>query len=87
MWHNDRGSGWHYDALGGAFSLGLDDNNAHVQPNGAYHYHGIPVALLRQLSGGREQMTLVGWAADGFPIYALWGHRAAGDAAKPGGAS
>lgn len=83
MWHNDRASGWHYDALGGAFSLGLDDNNAHVQPNGAYHYHGIPVALLRQLSGGREQMTLVGWAADGFPIYAVWGRREAGDAASP----
>lgn len=75
MWHNDRESGWHYDALGGAFSLGLDANNAHVQPNGAYHYHGIPVALLQRLSGTRAQMTLVGWAADGFPIYAAWGHR------------
>ncbi len=82
MWHNDRASGWHYDALGGAFSLGLDDNNAHVQPNGAYHYHGVPVALLRRLSGGKQQMTLVGWAADGFPIYAVWGHRLAGDAAS-----
>jgi hypothetical protein len=80
MWHNDRASGWHYDALGGGFSLGLDINNAHVQPNGAYHYHGVPVALLRRVSGGREQMSLVGWAADGFPIYALWGHREAGDA-------
>jgi hypothetical protein len=83
MWHNDRESGWHYDALGGAFSLGLDANHAHVQPNGAYHYHGIPVALLQRLSGGKEQMTLVGWAADGFPIYATWGHRDAADAASP----
>jgi len=83
MWHNDRDSGWHYDALGGAFSLGLDANNAHVQPNGAYHYHGIPVALLARLSGGKAQMTLVGWAADGFPIYAVWGHRDAADAASP----
>ena len=85
MWHNDRASGWHYDAKGDAFSLGLDTNNAHVQPNGAYHYHGIPTALLVQLSGGREQMTLVGWAADGFPIYARWGHRTATDAASPVG--
>lgn len=83
MWHNDRDSGWHYDALGGAFSLGLDSNNAHVQPNGAYHYHGIPVALLQRLSGGQEKMTLVGWAADGFPIYAAWGHRDAAHAASP----
>jgi hypothetical protein len=76
-WHDDHDSAWRYDAKGGAFSLGLDANNAHVQPNGAYHYHGIPVALLRQLSGGKEQMTLIGWAADGFPIYAVWGHRTA----------
>jgi hypothetical protein len=82
-WQNDRSSGWHYDAKGGAFSLGLDTNNAHVQPNGAYHYHGVPTDLLRQLSGGRAQMTLVGWAADGFPIYAVWGHR---NAADPGSA-
>ncbi len=80
MWHNDRDSGWHYDALGGAFSLGLDANNAHVQPNGAYHYHGIPVALLQRLSGGQARLTLVGWAADGFPIYAAWGHRDATNA-------
>lgn len=83
MWHNDRASGWHYDALGGAFSLGLDTNNAHVQPNGAYHYHGIPVALLQRLSGGNARMTLIGWAADGFPIYATWGHRDAKNATSP----
>ena len=82
-WHDDRESGWHYDALGGAFSLGLDANHAHVQPNGAYHYHGIPVALLQRLSGGKAQMTLIGWAADGFPIYAASGHREATDPASP----
>lgn len=79
MWQNDRNSGWHYEAQGNGFSLGLDTNFAHVQPNGAYHYHGVPLDLLTRLSGGREQMTLVGWAADGFPIYAVWGYRAAGD--------
>lgn len=79
-WQNDRDSGWHYDALGGAFSLGLDADNAHVQPNGAYHYHGIPTALLARLSSGKKQMTLVGWAADGFPIYAQWDHRDPKDA-------
>lgn len=81
-WHNDRESGWHYEAKGDAFSLGLDANNAHVQPNGAYHYHGIPTALLSRLSGGRPAMTLLGWAADGFPIYGPWGHEVAADPAS-----
>lgn len=81
-WHNDRQSGWHYDAKGNAFSLGLDANNAHVQPNGAYHYHGIPTALLARLSAGRPAMTLLGWAADGFPIYGPWAYREARDAAS-----
>ena len=73
-WHNDRQSGWHYDAKGNAFSLGLDANNAHVQPNGAYHYHGIPAALLARLATGQSAMTLLGWAADGFPLYGPLGH-------------
>ncbi len=81
-WHDDDTTGWHYDALGGAFSLGLDTNNAHVQPNGAYHYHGIPTALLARLSGGKPQMTLLGWAADGFPIYGQWAHAEAKDSAS-----
>jgi hypothetical protein len=81
-WHDDRASGWHYDAKGDAFSLGLDANNAHVQPNGAYHYHGIPVALLARLSGGKPSVTLLGWAADGFPIYGPLGHVDALDAAS-----
>lgn len=81
-WHDDRESGWHYEAKGAAFSLGLDANNAHVQPNGAYHYHGIPTALLARLSGGKPAMTLIGWAADGFPIYGPWGREKADDSAS-----
>ncbi len=79
MWQNDRSSGWHYEAQGNGFSLRLDTNFGHVQPNGAYHYHGVPVDLLARLSAGREQMTLVGGAVDGFPIYAVWGYRTASD--------
>lgn len=81
-WKGDRRSGWSYEALGGAFSLGLDSNHAHVQPTGAYHYHGLPTDLLIRLSGGKPGMTLVGWAADGFPIYALWGPANANDPAS-----
>ena len=50
----------------------MDFNNAHVQPNGAYHYHGIPTLLFERLSGGEKKMTQVGWAADGFPVYAVY---------------
>lgn len=70
----DRGSAWRYEALSGAVPLGVDDNFAHVQPNGAYHYHGLPVGLLEELGWTpTAHSPLVGWAADGFPIYARTG--------------
>ena len=47
-------------------------NHAHVQPNGSYHYHGIPELLINIL-GNNKGMTLVGWASDGFPVYARYG--------------
>jgi len=76
FWRRDPRSGWQYEALSGAIDLGLDKNHAHVQPGGAYHYHGIPVGLIEGLSGGEplKQMLLIGYAADGFPIYAPYGH-------------
>ena len=73
FFQRDRNSEWNYEALSGAVKLGLDENHAHVQPNGAYHYHGLPTKLFEALSGGKKAMTLVGWAADGFPIYGLYG--------------
>lgn len=72
-WNNDRNSGWQYYALGGGVNLGLDKNNAHVQPSGAYHLHGIPVGLLDVL-GTSLHSPLVGWAGDGFPIYVRNGY-------------
>jgi len=64
--------------------LGVDENNAHVQPNGAYHYHGLPTGLLAMLKmDSTVHSPLVGWAADGFPIYAMYGYATAGDAATP----
>lgn len=70
-WNNDRQSGWNYEAMTGFVQLGLDQNHAHVQPNGAYHYHGLPTPLMKQSS--KQKMTLVGYAADGFPIYGEYG--------------
>tara|TARA_B100001057_G_C22733595_1_gene904851 strand:+ start:120 stop:1004 length:885 start_codon:yes stop_codon:yes gene_type:complete len=48
--------------------LGLDMNNAHVQPNGMYHYHGLPVGLI-QTQKKPDDLTHVGFAGDGFKIY------------------
>ena len=65
------------------FDFGTDVNNAHVQPNGQYHYHGIPTNLIPKLNpASTTSMTLVGWAADGFPIYANYGYSAANNAAS-----
>ena len=68
-WHNDRESGWNYEALSGKISLGLDQNLAHVQPNGAYHYHGTPKPIVARTEKTSQGMLLLGYAADGFPIY------------------
>ena len=75
-----QGTGpWNIEALGGAFNFGTDSNNAHVQPGGIYHYHGVPEGFVTKLNKG-QAMTLVGWAADGFPIYARYGYTVATDA-------
>ncbi len=90
FWHNDRRSGWMIEALSGAVPLGLDRNNAHVQPNGAYHYHGVPVGLVEAI-GGKDGPVQVGWAADGFPIYVdatarpSWRLKAVREAGGPSG--
>lgn len=70
FWRDDRSLGWRMEAIGGPRNLGLDRNNAHVQPHGAYHYHGVPTGLIEKLGGrsGKDPL-LIGWAADGFPIY------------------
>ena len=71
---------WSIEALGhDTFDFGDDMNHAHVQPSGEYHYHGIPELLLDFL-GQEENMTLVGWAADGFPVYARYAYADACDA-------
>ncbi|MDD9923625.1 MAG: YHYH protein [Boseongicola sp.] len=59
----DRSSGWNLDGMGPSNTLGLDQNNAHVDHRGLYHYHG----LAGSLASGTG--TLVGWAADGFEIH------------------
>ena len=73
---------WNIEALGQtSFNFGADSNNAHVQPGGAYHYHGVPEGFVAKLGKG-PTLTLIGWAADGFPIYARYGYTVATDASS-----
>ena len=69
---------WKLEAIGGAFVFGTDESNAHVQPNGQYHYHGVPEAYVTKLNKGLA-MTLVGFAVDGYPIYVRYGYTSAND--------
>jgi hypothetical protein len=80
FWNGQRE--WNYEAKSGFINLGLDQNNAHVQPTGAYHYHGLPTGLMTKLGGDGKKMLLVGYAADGFPIYTSDGHSVATNAAS-----
>ena len=91
FYNNEQGSEWRYEALtvgaaanadlaGAIGYLGTDCNNAHVQPSGKYHYHGMPEELVSDLleAAGNDpvdpDMTLIAYAADGFPVYARWGY-------------
>lgn len=76
FWSRD----WKYEAIGGSMNLGLDEHRAHVQPTGAYHYHGLPTGLIEGLGGDGKKMLQVGWAADGFPIYTSYAYGDAKDA-------
>ena len=77
---NNSGN-WNLEALGHtSFDFGADENNAHVQPDGTYHYHGMPEGFIEKLGGNSSTMTLIAWASDGFPIYARYGYSIADDA-------
>lgn len=64
----DMSSPYRYDPMGGKNSFGADEHNAHTQPNGAYHYHGNPMALFEQ-ENPTSASPVIGFAADGFPIF------------------
>ena len=68
---------WNLEALN--VDIGLDCNYAHVQPQGKYHYHGKPTLYLDELGIPTDAMTLIGYAADGFPIYYKYAYTSADD--------
>lgn len=75
----DSASGWKLDGMGAGLILGLDQNNAHVDNRGLYHYHGKPNGLLKG-----SNATLVGFAADGFEIHYVGASALPGYTLKPG---
>ena len=82
-WRRDFRSIWNEEAIyKGRGQLGIDWSNAHVQPTGAYHYHSIPIGLIKQLHA-EDKMLLVGWAADGFPVYGPLAFQDAKNASSP----
>lgn len=82
-WNRDRSSGWNEDLMGAANKLGADQSNAHVQPDGTYHYHARPNLLVDALGGDTGRQLLVGYAADGFPVYTANGYKDPKDPKSP----
>lgn len=70
---------WEWNLEATNVKIGLDCNNAHVQPTGKYHYHGKPTLYLENLNLPTNKMTLIGYAADGFPIYYKYAYEKATD--------
>lgn len=62
---------WLLDPLSTESGFGADAHNAHTQPNGSYHYHGSPNALFDD-NPGPQGSPVIGFAADGFPIYGTY---------------
>jgi hypothetical protein len=58
---------WRYDPMSPLNQFGTDSHNAHTQPDGAYHYHGDPLAAYD--TSGKTASGVIGFAADGFPVY------------------
>ena len=57
-------SEWRQQAMHAPRSLGMDENNGHVDRSGLYHYHGVSQDYHASQSG-----TLIGYAPDGFEIH------------------
>src|SRR5207249_4978748 len=68
-----------------AVALGIDVNRAHTQGRGMYHYHGLPTGLFLavRVAAPNQSIHLLGYAADGFPIYGPEGPASADDLKSP----
>ena len=64
----ETGEEYSIEAIQDVLDLGLDFNNAHVQPTGAYHYHAVADNLVEVFDEGSD-LVHVGFAKDGFLMY------------------
>lgn len=63
---NDINQPWRLDPMHTPNGFNVDMNNAHAQPDGAYHYHGPPPIF----NGDNQTPSgVIGFAADGYPIF------------------
>lgn len=72
---------WLIDPMSPLAPFAEDDHNAHTQPDGRYHYHGNPMALFDSEPGPKGS-PLIGYAADGFPLYGSYFRDEAGKVRK-----
>lgn len=63
---------WNLEVLSSNAGLIYDCNNAH-DPN-RYHYHGTPISYIQTIEDGVSHSKVLGYAADGFPIYYKYGY-------------
>jgi len=75
---------WHVEATSPTNSIGANMgtlNGGHLNPFGDYHYHAIPTDYFVNDLGidGTSHSPIVGYAADGFPIYYKYVYQDASD--------
>ncbi|UZR99357.1 YHYH protein [Chondrinema litorale] len=68
----DQNYEWNLEVLSSNAGLTYDCNNAHDLSR--YHYHGTPIEYIKTIEDGASHSALLGYAADGFPIYYKYGY-------------
>lgn len=63
------GNPWRYNIGSPLNDFGFDTYRAHLQPGGLYHYHSTPTVLYEIECEGTASSPVIGYAADGFPVY------------------
>ncbi|WP_299434440.1 YHYH protein [uncultured Aquimarina sp.] len=73
---------WHVEAVA---ALNINNQGAHLNPFGEYHYHSISTPYFTDTGGvtlgidGTVFSPLIGYAADGYPIYYKYAYTDAND--------
>ena len=64
-WHDMPALNWEYNYFFKNDNTKIDDFNGHINKHGEYYYKGIP----KTKNNKSKTQQLIGYAADGFPIY------------------